>query len=183
MQNTNLLQKFSGFTLALTILAALIGCGGGGSGGGSEGSSGGSGGGSEGSSGVSTSEGSTNVADDGSENRGLDDLEVNRDNSLSAISELNIEVAMSARRSYLSICPGSVGAIDVNTLDYNSCMIRAAINASNNAFKLSIPNHLDSLVAILWFYDTKKEPFVSHWQRQGIKGTAIDSSWRISVPD
>ena len=170
MQNTNLLQKFSGFTLTLTILATLIGCGGGGGGGGSDGSSG-----------VSTADGSTNTAGNGS--RDLDDLQVNRDSRLSAISELDIKIEMSARRSYLSICPGSDGAIDVNTLDYNSCMIRAAINTSNNEFKVSIPNHLDSLVAILWFYDTKKEPFVSHWQRQGTKGTAIDSSWVISVPD
>ena len=170
MQNTNLLQKFSGFTLTLTILATLIGCGGGG---GSESS--------DGSPGVSTADGSTNAAGNGS--RGLDDLEINRASRLSAISELDIQIEMSARKSYLSICPGSDGTIDVNTLDYNSCMIRAAINASNNEFKLSIPNHLDSLVAVLGFYDTKKEPFVSHWQRQGIKGAAIDNSWRISVPD
>jgi len=169
MQNTNLLQKFSGFTLTLTILATLSGCGGGGSGGESTG--------------ISTVDGSTSAVVNGSDNRGLDDLEVNRDNSLSAISELSIEIEMNARRSYLSVCPGPVGDIDVNTLDYNSCMIRAPINASNNEFKLSIPNHLDSLVAILWFYDTKQEPFVTHWQREGIKGAAIVSSWRISVPD
>jgi len=170
MQNTNLLLKFGSFTLILTILATLIGCGGGGGGGGSEESSG-----------VSTADGSTNVVDNVS--RGLDDLVVNRDNSLSAISQLYIQIEMSARRSYLSVCPAPAGGIDVNKLDYNSCMIRATINASNNEFKLSIPNHVDNLVAILWFYDTNEEPFVSNWQRAGIKGAVIDSNWRISVPD
>ena len=170
MQNTNLLLKSRSVTLILTILATLIGCGGGGGGGGSEESSA-----------VSTTDSSTNVVDNGS--RGLDDLVVNRDNSLSSISELYIQVDMSARRSYLSVCPAPVGGIDVNTLDYNSCMIRATINASNNEFKLSIPNHIDNLVAILWFYDTNEEPFVSNWQRTDIKGAVIASNWRISVPD
>lgn len=169
MQNTNLLLKFSGFTLILTILATLIGCGGGG------------GGGVEEISGVSTVDSSTNAVDDGS--RGLDDLVVNRDDSLSAVSQLYIQIEMSVRRSYLSVCPSPVGGIDVNTLDYSSCMIRATINSSNNEFKLSIPNHIDNLVAILWFYDTNEEAFVSNWQRKGIKGAVIDSNWRISVPD
>ena len=169
MQNTNLLSRSSSFTLILTILATLTGCGGG------------SGGGSAESSEVSTVNSSTNVVDNGS--RELDDLVVNRDNNLSVISELYIQIDMSARRSYLSICPAPAGGIEVNTFDYNSCMIRATINASNNEFKLSLPNHLDNLVAILWFDDTKKEPFVSNWQRADIQGAVIDSNWRISVPD
>jgi hypothetical protein len=165
MQNVNLLPKISSFTLTLTILATLISCGGGGSGG---------------DSGVDDS---ANAAGSDNEVRDLVDLEINRTSKLSTISELHIEIEMSASRSYLSVCPEPVGKIDVNTLDYNSCMIRAPINATRSELKLDIPNHLDNLVAVLWFYDTRKTPFISRWQRKGIKGAAIDNTWIINVPD
>jgi hypothetical protein len=169
MQNSNLSQKISSFTLTLTMLATLISCGGGGSSGGSGESS--------------TSTGSVNATESDSEVRDMGDLEISRASGLSTVSRLNIEIEMSTGRSYLSVCPEPAGEIEVNTLDYNSCMIRAPINASRNVFKLDVPNHLDSLVAVLWYYDTKKAPFVSRWQRNSAKGAAFDSSWNIIVPD
>jgi hypothetical protein len=165
MQNSNLLQKIRCLTLTLTMLATLISCGGGGSSGGS-----------------TTATGSVNATESDSEVRSLGDLEISRVSGLSTVSRLNIEIEMSAGRSYLSVCPEPAGEIEVNTLDYNSCMIRAPINASRNVFELDVPNHLDSLVAVLWYYDTEKAPFVSRWQRNSAKGAAFDSTWNIIVP-
>ena len=112
--------------------------------------------------------------------RKLEDLYVASTNELTAVSELNVLVQMKSTRSFLSICPESADGIDVNNLNYDSCIIRAALDDNPTAFKLMLPNHIDKLVAIVWFYQDGKQPLVAEWQRSTAAGSSLDTIWQIS---
>jgi len=102
------------------------------------------------------------------------------ENELSTVDELNVEVQINADRSFLSICGDPGEELDVNTVDYEQCILRAPIDNNLNAFKIKLPNHVDSLVAIVWFYETGKQPLVQRWQRIDAAGVPIDGIWRVS---
>jgi len=123
---------------------------------------------------------SSNVDSSVNAAKSLDDLYIDQTNELAIIAELNIEVRVSAARSFLSVCPESAAGIDVSTYNYDKCMIRAPLEGNLKSFKLSLPNHIDNLVAIVWFYEVGKQPLVTGWQRPSVKGDAIDSIWQIS---
>lgn len=112
--------------------------------------------------------------------RSLENLYIDQTNELATIAELNIEVQVSATSAYLSICPELSSEIDVGTYNYDKCIIRAPLDGNLKVFKLSLPNHIDNLVAIVWFYEVGKQPLVTRWQRPGVKGDAIDSIWQIN---
>ncbi len=112
--------------------------------------------------------------------RNLDELSVHQDNELLTVAELNVEVQINADRSFLSICGDPGGELDVNTVDYEQCILRAPIDNNYKTFKIMLPNHMDRLVAIVWFYETGKQPLVQRWQRIDAAGVPIDSIWHVS---
>jgi hypothetical protein len=150
--------------LLLTGMLTLAGCGGADGGG----------------SGDSSTGASTVTADSGVDAaQGMQDLVIARSNELAAVTELNTEVQMIADRSYLSVCPDSGGEIAVTSLDYDSCLLRSPLDAGTRTFTLSLPNHVDRLVAIIWFYEAGKQPLIQRWQRNGGGGVATAAYWRI----
>ena len=122
----------------------------------------------------------SNVTGNGNPERKLEDLYIDQTNELTAMAELNVLVEMESTRSFLSICPEPAGGIDVNNLNYDSCIIRAPLDDNPTAFKLMLPNHIDKLVAIVWFYQAGKQPLVAEWQRSTAAGSALDNIWQIS---
>jgi len=121
----------------------------------------------------------SNVTGNGNPERKLEDLYIDQTNELTAIAELNVLVQMESTRSFLSICPEPAGGIDVNNLNYDSCIIRAPLDDNPTAFKLMLPNHIDKLVAIVWFYQAGKQPLVAEWQRSTAAGSSLDNVWQI----
>ena len=124
--------------------------------------------------------GPSSVNSNGNPERKLEDLYIDQTNELTAMAELNVLVQMESTRSFLSICPEPAGGIDVNNLNYDSCIIRAPLDDNPTAFKLMLPNHIDKLVAIVWFYQAGKQPLVAEWQRSTTAGSALDNIWQIS---
>lgn len=115
--------------------------------------------------------------------RNLANLEIESANELKSISELNVEIQMSSERSFLSICPAPEETIEVNSFDYAGCMVRSSLDATTRVFDLNLPNHVDQLVAIVWFYENGKTPLIERWQRQANDGYASSPIWRINEDD
>jgi len=109
----------------------------------------------------------------------LDELRISRENVLSTLAELNVEVQINASKSFLSICDIPGEEIDVDRVNYEKCILRTPIDNNLNTFKITLPNHIDSLVAIVWFYETGRQPLVQRWQRIDAAGLPIHSIWRV----
>ena len=157
------LRKFITTFLLIAILTAVVGCGGG-SGSGSGGND------------ASSNNSSGTIQ---GPPQSLDELRISKKNELSTVAELNVEVQINASKSFLSICDIPGGDLDVDTVNYERCILRTPIDNSLNAFKITLPNHIDSLVAIVWFYETGRQPLVQRWQRIVAAGLPIDSIWRV----
>jgi hypothetical protein len=155
-------QKSPGLFTAPLIATtlALVACGGGGSSGSS-------------SDNASTPSGGVDTV------QNLADLKIKQTNELRAVNELSVEIQMTADRSFLSICPDPGEEMAVNSLDYDGCMIRSPLDASTSNFTVALPNHVDRLVAIVWFYETDKAPMIQRWQRDPGMGYATGTIWRI----
>ena len=161
----NPLRKNITTLLTLAMFVMLSACG---SGSGSGGGGGGGGG------GVSKSVDNKPV-----QTNDLAYLNAAQDNELVSVTELDIEVLVNAGRSFLSICDGLAEEFNVNTLDYDRCILRTPLDDSFKTFTLKLPNHVDKLVAIVWFYEAGKPPLVKHWQRTTPE-IVMDATWRVS---
>jgi hypothetical protein len=158
MRNSKLKSARPATALLLASSLVLAACGGGGSSGGSA--------------------SSTGAPPD--EVRNLANLEIEQDYELRSINELSVEIQMSSDRSFVSICPAPDEAMDVNTFDYAGCMVRSSLDATTRIFGVTLPNHVDQLVAIVWFYENGKTPLIQRWQRQAKAGYASGPLWRIN---
>ena len=156
--------------LAIALATLLSGCGGGG--GGSDATSSGAG-----SSGDAGEDATENVSQEVPES--VARLDIDARNELETSKPLSIEVTTSSVRSFLSICPGVGAGVDVNTLNYDRCAIRVALDAGRHDLELTVPNHVDEMAAILWFFEAGREAQVSRWRRSGNKGAELVSQWRV----
>ena len=111
---------------------------------------------------------------------GQAELKINPDNTLRSIEDLTIEIQVDDARSFLSICPDPGGELNVNTLNYDLCMVRASLDSDLKVIDLPLPNHVDRLVAIVWFYEDDKAPLISTWQRNAEHFSVSGSIWRIN---
>lgn len=111
---------------------------------------------------------------------GQAELKINPDNTLRSLEDLTIEIQVDAARSFLSICPDPGGELNVNTLNYDLCMVRASLDSNLKVIDLPLPNHVDRLVAIVWFYEDDKAPLISTWQRNAEHFSVSGSIWRIN---
>jgi hypothetical protein len=164
MRNLKLKSVRRASALLLASSLVLAACGGGGGGSSSE-SPGGS---------------SSTTAAGVEEARNLENLQINQAYELRSVSELSVEMQMSSDRSFVSICPEPLEAMDIDSFDYSGCMIRSSLNASTRVLSLTLPNHIDRLVAIVWFYENGKAPLIQRWRRQPEGGYASGSIWRIN---
>lgn len=120
----NTLTKLSVMTC---MSLSLIGCGGGGGGGSS--SSG------------SASSSSTSVS--------LEDLRIDNQNGLESVYHVAIDVLLpelAAEQAYISVCDNSNG---VDQINYDNCLIKAALHQGAGQYQLRVANHCQDLVAVV----------------------------------
>lgn len=67
--------------------------------------------------------------------------------------------------SYLSICSEFDLAQPGYAIDYDSCLIRAAVDGPAS-YKLQVPNAVQTLVAVRWHYEAESDPVYSFWDRE-----------------
>ena len=167
MKPSNLTQRILALIYAFAVTTALTGCGGGGG----EGSSSNDG---------INAAGDTNTGADEIVKQGLDDLNIDQDNKLVSVSELEVMVQINSRRSFLNICAQEVFQSDLDQIDYERCILRAPLDDTPGTFKLTLPNHIDKLIAIVWFYEADKQPLVKKWQRNSDAGGPVEETWRVT---
>ncbi len=98
----------------------------------------------------------------------INSLSIEPSNNLESIYELTIDATPlipEGERAYLSICDVDVTTTNVLSMNYDNCLLRSPVNENTDTFSLSLPNHIDKLVAIAWFYDLTKEPLIVQWDK------------------
>ncbi|MDC5822792.1 hypothetical protein OPW33_19200 [Vibrio europaeus] len=137
--------------LGLAFILPLYGCGGGGGGGGEGGSSGSTGSGSTGSSTPASS--GTPVS--------LSSLQIDPANSLTSVYKVDVDVSLphlASSQVYISICDNAGG--NLQSVDYNKCMVKAALQSGTGSYQLQVPNHCESLIAVVSVMEPNTQPLV-----------------------
>ncbi len=109
----------------------------------------------------------------------IEDLTVSPDNTLLSIHTLEVDassVVPENERAYLSICEGEISNKDVISMKYEDCLLRSPITDTSDLFQLSLPNHVDNLIAVIWYYDVTQTPFIARWE----KSEAQNAEWVIN---
>ncbi|UPQ87230.1 hypothetical protein [Vibrio sinaloensis] len=137
--------------LGLAIIFVLSGCGGGGGGEGD--SAGSSGSGATGSSTPAPASSKTPVS--------LSTLQIDPANNLTSVYKVDVDVSLphlAASQVYISICDNAGGNLE--SVDYNKCLVKAALQSGIGRYQLQVPNHCDSLIAIVSVMEPNTQPLV-----------------------
>ncbi|NVD06151.1 hypothetical protein FCU94_04410 [Vibrio sp. JPW-9-11-11] len=137
--------------LGIAFILALSGCGGGGGGeGGSAGSS------------ESSATGSSTPAPTSSETPiSLSTLQIEPANSLTSVYKVDVDVSLphlAASQVYISICDNAGGNLE--SVDYNKCLVKAALQSGTGRYQLQVPNHCESLIAVVSVMEPNTQPIV-----------------------
>ncbi|MGY3687874.1 hypothetical protein ACXAAV_14440 [Vibrio coralliilyticus] len=132
---------------AMVIVVSLSGCGG-------------SGGGEGGSSGSSTGSSAAAASTDEDSNT-LADVRIDYDNNLASVYQVDIDVSLphlSASQVYISVCDNAGG--NVESVDYDKCLLKAALQSGTGNYQLRVPNHCESLIAVVSVMEPNTAPLV-----------------------
>ncbi len=144
--------------LIVLVIILLNGCGGGGSGGGST---------------------SASPSTPAASSESIYDLVIAAENSLEAVYTLNLDIdvsAISTQKSVVSICDDSNSQGEYREINYQTCLYQASFQDGEKALQLRIPNHVQNLIAVIWFLDGSVEPVIA----QRVNNEAYGSDWSIS---
>lgn len=103
----------------------------------------------------------------------INSLSIEPSNNLESIYKLTIDATPlipEGERAYLSICDVDATTTNVLSMNYDNCLLRSPVNENTDTFSLSLPNHINKLVAIAWFYDLTKEPLIVQWDKSFAEG-------------
>lgn len=93
----------------------------------------------------------------------IDDLVVDADFDLQAAFTLGIDVALeSTQRGYFSLCDQYEQSGADITVNFESCLLRGALDEGSLNEALLVANHQQNLVAVVWFYDGS-DPLYQMW--------------------
>jgi len=135
--------------LGLALILPLYGCGGGGGGDGSASGSTGAG-----STGSSTPAGSSTPVS-------LSTLQIDPSNNLTSVYKVDVDVSLphlASSQVYISICDNAGGNLE--SVDYNKCLVKAALQSGTGSYQLQVPNHCESLIAVVSVMDPNTAPLV-----------------------
>ncbi|WP_434930587.1 hypothetical protein ACRWQM_15830 [Shewanella sp. HL-SH5] len=94
----------------------------------------------------------------------LDDLIVDPDFDLQAAFTLSINVDIaSGKRGYFSLCDKFEQQGQTISVNYESCLLRGALDNGQLSESLLVANHQRDLMAVVWFYDGNQPQYL-HWQ-------------------
>ena len=134
---------------AMVLLVSLSGCGGGGGESGEAGSSGSS-------TGSSAAAASTNE-----DSNTLADVRIDYANNLTSVYQVDIDVSLphlSASQVYISVCDNAGGSVE--SVDYDKCLLKAALQSGTGNYQLRVPNHCASLIAVVSVMEPNTAPLV-----------------------
>lgn len=142
-------------SLSVLFASLVVACGGGGGGGESASSS------PSGSSTGSESNSESAPASATGQALSLTDLQIDHSNSLTSVYNVDIDVSLphlAASQVYISICDNSGGGLE--NVDYNKCLVKAALQSGQGEYQLRVPNHCQSLIAVVSIMEPDVDPLV-----------------------
>lgn len=146
----NITNTMSAKWIVLLFTALVAGCGGGG---GDEGGSGGNE--------ILGINDDTNNDTTSQPSVSVRDLKIDRDNTLSSVYEVDVDVDISAQstaRAFISICDNSDAKGDLKAIDYDNCMIKGRLDQGIGQYDLRIANHCTELIAVIWVMEKDRDP-------------------------
>lgn len=94
----------------------------------------------------------------------IDDLVVDPGFDMQAAFNLTIEVDLaSSKRGYFSLCDDYQQQGQSVTINFESCLLRGALDNGQLTENLLVANHQRQLMAVVWFYDGT-DPLYQQWQ-------------------
>lgn len=136
------------FLLGLAMLMTISAYGGGGGGDGSGGNTG------------STTP-STSPSNATTSTVRLADIKIDPNNSLTSVYEVDINVPLphlATSQVYISICDNSGGGIE--SINYDNCLLKAALQLGAGSYQLRVPNRCESLIAVVNVIEPNTSPLV-----------------------
>lgn len=91
----------------------------------------------------------------------VNNSQISPENSLTSVYQVDVDVSLpqlASSQAYLSICVNSGGGID--TVDYDKCLLKAALQSGSGQYSLRVPNHSDSLIAIISIMEPNTTPLI-----------------------
>ena len=94
--------------------------------------------------------------------RGTADLVVNPKFAFATSRRLQMDINLASAggtHGFLSVCSQfDANNTDLATLSYDACLLQASIIDGKLATEVMVANHIDELIAVIWFTDKKKPP-------------------------
>jgi len=75
---------------------------------------------------------------------------------------INVDIA-SGKRGYFSLCDKFEQQGQTISVNYESCLLRGALDNGQLNESLLVANHQRDLMAVVWFYDGNQPQYL-HWQ-------------------
>ena len=91
-------------------------------------------------------------------------FEIAKDFNLSGVENVEVSVDVESdpdEKSYLSICHMKQDE-SFPSIDYENCIVRSQVVGGEFSGQFKRPPHVMQLAFALWFFDTSKDPVLSH---------------------
>ncbi len=97
------------------------------------------------------------------------ELRVDRDYLLNQETDLSVVVEQDGTTSsYLSVCSDFQETPAGYSINYQSCILKTRLSGSA-AYNIQVPDVIDQLIAVRWFYSDSVKPAYSLWERNAEK--------------
>lgn len=106
-------------------------------------------------------------SDNTTKSTSLSELKIDPKHSLTSTYQVNLDVSLphlASAQVYISICHNIGNSLQ--TVDYRQCLIKAALNAGFARYQLKVPNHYQSLIAVISVMKPNTPPVVSILERK-----------------
>ncbi|WP_114765233.1 hypothetical protein [Vibrio rhodolitus] len=91
----------------------------------------------------------------------IESLSIAADNNLASTYQVTVDVnltQLAGKQAYIAICPNSGASIE-----YEKCVVKASLDDGIGSFDLTLPNHLDALVAEITPMEANSSPLIYTW--------------------
>lgn len=108
----------------------------------------------------------------------ITELIIAADHNLTSVYQLSLVVDISSystARAFISVCENNDQEIIITQINYADCLVQSPLTLGKFAIELTLPNHVQQLVGVIWFTDLAQPAQVQHWSY--VQGGG--SSWRI----
>lgn len=109
----------------------------------------------------------------------ITDLVIDPAHNLASVYKLHLAVDISSNskgRAYISICENNDPQVDITAINYQDCLLGSPLAQGKLAVELTLANHVQELIAVIWFTDITQSPVINQWRYAKIS----PANWQIN---